>query len=252
MAPRMEDECISAASSTKISFDVEVAIAELLADPSRASIELPLALSTEQRKHAKKTIQQHPDLKCESFGLGEDRQMHVFKRSLGRGQAISSGMSDASPSVSVKNTFIDDWVNPETTTTDDRVVQSMPHNMFAERLSMEMSGRVASVASPQNSSDASRFPVANEDIAPAAFYTAPGSSPMEYALGTEVVIDGLIKAPAFNGAVGSVQSWDAGTERYDILLTYATASGHRWAKVKAENLRRVLSAGQISFGCFDQ
>jgi len=56
-------------------------------------------------------------------------------------------------------------------------------------------------------------------------------------VGTQVVIYGLVKAPSFNGAVGVVQSWDAGTGRYNLLLAQATSTGYRWAKLKAENLQ---------------
>merc|ERR1719263_1475512 len=59
-----------------------------------------------------------------------------------------------------------------------------------------------------------------------------------FALGTDVVIDGLIKAPAFNGSCGKVQSWDAESGRYNVLLASAAGEGQRWAKIKSENLRQ--------------
>lgn len=249
--PAVENEMnIGAASGTNDSFDVEVAITGLLADPSRTSVELPPTLDAEQRKRAKKIIEQHPNLKCESYGLGQDRQMHVFKRPSGEYQTRNyvggDSISECSPqSVSVKNTFIDDWIQPDGMPADGRIVQSMPHNMFAQRLSAEMSGHVPSTV--KESSDATALPVNNEGATSAV-------DEHQYALGTEVVIDGLIKAPMFNGAYGVVQSWDADSNRYNIMLTVATVGGHRWAKVKGENLRLALPqyAPSISFGCFDQ
>merc|ERR1712187_861827 len=59
--------------------------------------------------------------------------------------------------------------------------------------------------------------------------------------GTEVMIEGLKKSPAFNGLCGVVQSLDEETGRYNILLANPLAPGGRqWAKIKMENLRLVL------------
>lgn len=61
------------------------------------------------------------------------------------------------------------------------------------------------------------------------------------ALGTEVIIEGLVKLPDFNGLPGVVQSLDADSGRYDILLNDpAGARGWRKVKVKADNLRLKL------------
>lgn len=240
------------------SFDAEIAIAGFLADSTMASIELPRRLTAEQRKHAKIIVQQHANLKCESYGLGDDRQMHVFKNDWrGTGDSASDRTPDCSPhSVSVKNTFIDDWVSSQSTTThEQRIVQSMPHNMFAQSLSAEMCGYGTSTV--EGSTIATPTTVANESavfVMPYAALESPflledaQAVRQTYALGAEVVIDGLVKAPSFNGAVGIIQSWDADSGRYDILLTIPTSTGHRWAKVKAENLRGTISVGSIAFG----
>lgn len=227
--PEVERELIGVTSGEADTFDVEKAIANLLADPSCASVELPCKLSAQQRKHAKKIIEQHPDLKCESFGLGDDRQMHVFKRT-----------ADCSPHpVSVKNTFIDDWIQPDGMPADRRIVQSMPHNMFAERLSAEIAG----YALP-NMEDKT---IPKDGMVSAV---CPMDVDNQIALGTEVVIEGLVKAPHFNGACGVVQSWDADTQRYNIRLAFTTPNGQCWAKVKGENLKLAPPAA-VSFGCFD-
>jgi len=221
------------------SFDVEMAIATLLADPDRVSLELTCCLNVEQRRHAKKVAEKHPDIYCESFGLGKDRKVHLFKHK----SAMSSG-------VSIKNTFIDDWINADRAGADERLVQSLPHNMFAQCLSAEQSAHAA-----QTVEDHDAAPTVEDDDVPAssslskdvavinalmALSHLHGGTLMEeqvFALGTEVMIDGLIKAPSFNGSCGIVQSWDAATGRYNVLLASATASGQRWAKVKSENLQ---------------
>lgn len=57
--------------------------------------------------------------------------------------------------------------------------------------------------------------------------------------GIEVIIEGLSKAPHFNGRHGFVQAFDEVTGRYDILLAGGPRSqgGQNWAKVKREHLR---------------
>merc|ERR1719420_1316301 len=82
-----------------MTFNVEAAISNFLADPVRASLELPAALSVEERKYAKKIAEKHPHIKCESYGLGNERRLHLFKQ----------GGTD----VTVKNTFINDWAPKE-------------------------------------------------------------------------------------------------------------------------------------------
>jgi len=55
--------------------------------------------------------------------------------------------------------------------------------------------------------------------------------------GTEVVIEGLLKLPAFNGRTGTVDSLDVETGRYNVLLDDPSGTGAKWAKVKGDNLR---------------
>jgi hypothetical protein len=250
--PEVENQFINAAAD---SFDVASAIEGLLNDPARASIHLPRTLTAEQRKHAKKIIEQHQNLKCESFGLGDDRQMHIFKcNSSGvpgktyMNQIHGESIAECSPqSFSVKNTFIDDWIQPDGVPADGRNVQSMPHNMFAQRLSAELIGHTTSNV---DSKDRIILPVTHEVTSQISIEST--ASEFQIAVGSSVVIDGLIKAPMFNGAAGTVQSWDADTGRYDILLSVPTPGGQRWAKVKGDNLRLSLPKQPISFGCFDE
>lgn len=215
-------------------FDVEMAIADLLADSSRASLELPPSLTAEQRRQAKKVVEKYANITCESFGLGKDRQMHVFKAKSG-GQ-----LTDASPQgVSVKNTFIDDWVDLDRKDGSERQVQTLPRNMFG-RCSLAEESPV--VASTLTNIEISTTPCSNEgcdSAAPAQILRRTSVAEEQvFALGTEVVIEGLIKAPGFNGARGTVQSWDAESGRYNVLLSSATESGQCWAKIKSENLRQ--------------
>jgi len=220
-------------------FNVEVAIACLLADPNRASLELPCSLTGEERKLAKHVAQQYNDIKCESFGLGKDRRMHLFKCN-----SSKADMSDASPPmlndcVSVKNTFIDDWIDSEIVSTNERNVQSMPHNMFARCLFAERSAP----AVPARESDEAKAPTAKaSEKRDFRWSDQDCESLVEdqlFALGAEVVIQGLVKAPSFNGACGVVQSWDEVSGRYNVMLASSTTAGQRCAKLKAENLRSV-------------
>merc|ERR1711865_1203596 len=56
--------------------------------------------------------------------------------------------------------------------------------------------------------------------------------------GALVLVEGLVKLPAFNGRSAVVQSFDETTGRYDILL--ASSEGSQQAKVRGENLRLIL------------
>jgi hypothetical protein len=241
-----QKECVAAALAANSSFDVEMAIADFLADPSRACLELPCSLNAEQRKQAKKLAEQHADIKCESFGLGNDRKVHLFKLMSGR-----NSMPGCSPQgVSIKNTFIDDWIGDACKGPNERCVQSMPHNMFCQCLSVE---EASCAASTMEDSEV----LASSSVSTA---TSSGASDLDcesrwadvdlleeqvFALGSDVVIDGLIKAPSFNGSCGTVKSWDAESGRYNVLLWAAVGKdGQQWAKIKSENLRQFQPSPQ--------
>jgi hypothetical protein len=191
----------------------------------------------------KKVAEGYPGVKCESFGMGNDRQLHLFKaeKSINEEAAL-----ECSPHrVSVKNTFIDDWVNAEGVPANARNVQSMPHNMFGQCLYAELSEQAtaqaedkeeaadaASTHSSETGSRQARWADQEVEATESKPTDGPSAQYQMFPLGAEVVIDGLVKAPVFNGAAGVVQSWDAETGRYNVLL-----AGHRWAKIKGENLR---------------
>lgn len=118
-------------------FDLEATIAEFVRDETRTSLELPRSLSAEQRKVARRLADQHPELKCQSYGIGTERQLHLFKKDVGRaGVPTSIGVigqdrppdGGATTAVRVKNTFIDDWVGGEgcTEAEEPLICRSMP------------------------------------------------------------------------------------------------------------------------------
>lgn len=61
--------------------------------------------------------------------------------------------------------------------------------------------------------------------------------PLRWESGTEVVIHGLSRSPAFNGLKGVVHALDEQTGRYEILVMSPDGFGHQWAKIKGENLQ---------------
>jgi len=61
--------------------------------------------------------------------------------------------------------------------------------------------------------------------------------------GTEVMIDGLVKSPAFNGLHGTVESFDHESGRYNVRLQ-SCDDEHQLAKIKIENLRWMMFGGQ--------
>lgn len=317
--------------------DIEAVIAEFLRD-ERPSLELPRSLTAEQRKQAKRLAEQHPELKCESYGYGEDRCLHLFKKNNPEG---SPGCA-----VRVKNTFIDDFedgegrdavvfrsmppsfpenllertlqrcqqgaggealcqppaadspapnsvdrrsnspssagpelppmpegfqirntfIHIESVPEVERIVQSMPDGMFHRCLAEELSAQNPAASSrppaaaPTAEASAAPVPAAPATAAPAAAaYAAPPTAPapdVEHFLtpGTEVIIQGLLKLPDFNGLTGVVQSMDAESGRYDVLLENPAGNcGWRWVKVKGENCRPCMpppprDAPRVSMG----
>lgn len=241
---------------------VAAAIFQFLADPVSTSCTLP-KMTAGQRKSMKKLIQEHPEIRCESYGFGEDRQMYLFKTveegnvqpltpaSLAKMEACGglpltriagSGCSSNSTtapsetssehnqevSLPTRNTFIH---FEDTEFVDDRAIQSMPRNMFrnsmyAERLQQEARNAAHDVEQPP------------------ACPMIPEAEPTKQApltLGALVVVDGLVKCPAFNGQSAIVQGFDEETGRFDILIACPGAEGgFQQAKVKEENLRMVL------------
>jgi hypothetical protein len=298
------------------SFDAGSLVKNFVADSSKQTLELPRTLTAEQRKQVKREAEKCEDLRCDSFGFGSERQLHVFKRNFAMASRCEVAGAAEHAAVKVKNTFIDDWAVagagsddpkacrsmpaslaspnsrlmgmiseklpaiaemavlaksdtsgestcasseapspgfifrelPEapvglqvrntfihfgetTQPADERVVQSMPDGMFGRLLQAEQDANSSACATQAGSCSS----------------TTPGDSHAGNALvagavvpGAVVCVQGLTKAPAFNGRCGTVQGFDADTGRYSVLLASATAdSGSQLAKVKLENLMLV-------------
>jgi len=58
--------------------DIQALVEEFVADPKLSSTELP-HMTTGQRKHTKRILEGYPELKCESYGFGPERKLHIFK-----------------------------------------------------------------------------------------------------------------------------------------------------------------------------
>lgn len=119
----------------------------------------------------------------------------------------------------IRNTFI----HFGSAGADARAVQTMPHNMFSKYVRAEAAEEVK-IGSTSMAIDSP----------PSAHH--PGME--QFLPGVGIVVDGLVKCPAFNGLRGVVQSWDADGGRYNVLLASpASLGGQQLAKVKGGNLR---------------
>jgi len=258
-----------------VAFDIASIIAEFVEDISCTSLELP-HMTTGQRKSAKKMLEKHPDLRCESYGFGAERQLHLFKKCISAAQPkeddddmVALDKSNVFPDapklvlpllreeLRVRNTFIHMEIPSSPC---KRAVQSMPHGMFRQCLSAEVSEGTMGYDTPSTACDESpvaelepdlQFMVCPLEEARArpdgTLATAPceaeNDAPEErFKPGALVVVEGLLKAPAFNGRSAVVQGWDAAAGRYSILVSCTGCC--QQAKVKEENLRMVLPAAR--------
>lgn len=214
-------------------YDSEAAIAKMLSDEGCLSLELPRSLTPEQRNQAKLVAKQHPELKCESYGFGEDRRLHVFKRS-------------ATTCVKVKNTFVDGFVMDcnDGDKADAIIFRSDPGFLRKRKPLVSIGnlgeGKLELPPLPLHYESSQTSSEPSPPVTPGGAREDPPEFPPgvfdTIAPGTWVVIQGLAKAPDFNGCVGVAHSLDPVSGRYDVLLA-SQASGRRWAKVKYGNLR---------------
>mmetsp|Transcript_88121 Transcript_88121/g.248764 ORF Transcript_88121/g.248764 Transcript_88121/m.248764 type:complete len:483 (+) Transcript_88121:57-1505(+) len=161
----------------------------------------------------------------------------MLKRSLSN--AASNG-GDATPAAlpegfHVRNTFI---CGIDDESADSRIVQSMPHGMFRQCLLEDMRNQASVLGSTFIAPPATEKLCARQPQTFSLAAAVDGFAPQPlFALvpGADVMIQGLMKAPAFNGLVGKIDSWDEETARFKILFP-APVCGQRFAKVKAENL----------------
>lgn len=232
-----------------VAFDAASVIAEFVAEPERTSLELP-HLTTGQRKHVKALLQGYPELCSESYGFGQDRRLHIFRK--GCEPEASLDTSSATNAINkqiypvrfpVRNTFI--HIDE---TADERAIQSMPHGMFRQNILAEYASQVSgkveapSTAPEVTPADASTSEPEAEPLTRPADPAAQGQSGQHAPLGIGalVVVEGLTKLPAFNGLSAVVQGWDEATGRYSIMLVTAAGGLCQQAKVKEENLRLLL------------
>lgn len=295
-------------------------IAELLHDPGRLSAELP-RMSGELRTKVRKALEDHPELICESYGFGEERVLHVFKKSFGEdSQGLSFGQrtipmmiappseqdkalegaknvfhcvmdgpvckldlasvlsslecstiapsscpSDRSPAstfremvstaprfllppglaLEVHNTFIHFKTSPSPG--DQRAIQSMPSSMFRQCLLAESSSMET-----KEVSDAKDLHT-EDDVVKSGSYRPATAPPNEAVVagehcappaGSQVMIQGLSRFPAFNGLRGTLGPLDEQDGRYNIVLS-SPACGRKTAKVKRKNFRVVAATENL-------
>lgn len=270
MAPAQPLDALLAAGteSANVELDLEAVITWFAGDDSCMSHALPTSLSAEQRQYSKQIAKRFPNLDCESYGFGAERQLHLFKK---RAHGFRTR---------VKNTFIDAWVEAaEHNSSSTPLARSLPSDLrniaetfvvpITPKLRPSLLGSLSnplgegehelmcSTPSPclspkylgcseapsliiQSSQPKPRCepPLIDADAFGFAPTAPPPMSPGNVAVlpaGTAVEIDGLLRRPDFNGAAGIVMSWDATMRRYNILLEGGEVQ--RQVKAKRENLR---------------
>jgi len=226
-----------------VALDIENTIAEFLADSSRSSLNLA-HMTTGQRKNVKKLVAQYPDLRCESYGFGAERELHLFKKGADEDaqkenaavvKSINAVVKDLQPvELQVRNTFI----HIESTNVDNRAVQSMPHGMFRQCILSEAAQKDSAEDDATCIPDFPTTPSSVSSEPEMEPIVEPSSQPLLFSIGALVVVEGLMKRPDFNGRSAVVQGWDKAAGRYDIVL--ASPTGCQQAKIKEENLRMVL------------
>lgn len=142
---------------------------------------------------------------------------------------LQRGASTAPMEVQVRNTFVhfEDLVR-----SNERAVQSMPHGMFKQCILAEASQ--GGQTTPTTTSGYNTPTTISEQ----EVEFMPSAADTQVSVGALVVVEGLLKAPAFNGCTAVVQGWDEEAKRYNIL--FASTGGSQTAKIKEENLRVML------------
>jgi hypothetical protein len=132
----------------------------------------------------------------------------------------------------VRNTFIHMCEAPA----DERVVQSMPHGMFKQCLLSEAAEAFGGTFFCDTPTSAGGDTPGLSDSDADVVVDHSGQSPPLKA-GAHVLVEGLVKLPAYNGRSAVVENWDEVTGRYSVLIS--CPSGCQQAKVKAGNLRAI-------------
>jgi hypothetical protein len=275
-------------------FDIVGAIDAFLADTSCTTLELP-HMTGEERKIVKKEIEQRSSIRCESYGFGAERQLHLFKLAVPKAEENMSACKDRLQNlpmhtVNVKNTFIDDWFESEPEPIMFRSLQAPLQLVSGKSVGLqpgrcsspccsttasgELSVKDASTGNctPESSCRDIDMPITQgEAVTPvpvrntfihfeSASKTDRVAQSMPHGMfkqcleeeiekeagrtfepGTLVIVEGLVKLPAFNGLSAVVQNWDEDAGRYNVLIVPSSAEGVcQHAKVKETNLRYML------------
>mmetsp|Transcript_65197 Transcript_65197/g.155668 ORF Transcript_65197/g.155668 Transcript_65197/m.155668 type:complete len:360 (+) Transcript_65197:134-1213(+) len=122
-------------------FDAAMTLANFLSNATETALELP-PMTAAQRREVKELAAKYPTLRCESYGFGADRQLHLFKSQAKAGPpAIDRTVSPLSPlspteqpALRVRNTFIDGWIANEADAEEAEPVifRSMPPQLCAQ------------------------------------------------------------------------------------------------------------------------
>jgi len=260
---QMLSDTQGAAQTLGESFDVEAELRAFLSDSYRQELKLP-HMTTGQRKRTKQIAERFPELACESYGFGQERQLHFFKKGTRASSKKSTRetpertgcesnqtsrsstpepptiiMSGPAPSpkhqglqlelpkcFQIRNTFIHVETGDDVVD-DDRAIRSMPHGMFSQCLLKESDSTCPVLPMSAELTDVSRPPPLAAEVT-------------EISLGSEVFVEGLVKCPAFNGRRGVALSLDVETGRYNVLL-----EDRQMAKIKAENLRSAVPSAPV-------
>jgi len=254
-------------------FDATVAIVEFLADGSRSSLVLP-HMTTGQRKNTKMLVDKYRELRCESFGFGAERQLHLFRVAAGgapqqtpskteystlvcQGAKEQCDSPDCSTSASTDMSVASCSSNasPRSINQDREVepAQAIPfvnvRNTFIHFESMSIDERTVQsmphgmfgkcmFAEMSKKHNADNKLMVEENI---PSNVALGDKEMAFSVGALVLVEGLKKSARFNGLTAVVQGWDEASGRYRILIgSTGGSSGSQQAMVKEENLKFVL------------
>lgn len=254
--------------------DLEAVVARFAGDDSCTSFALPASLKPEERLLAKKLVNVHPHLECESYGFGPERQLHIFKKQC-RGVRLR-----------VKNTFIDAWLaGVDGKAKPSRALHSWPFDFRSEVATQTVDSLREECVAKDSVANANEF---CDNISICSRTPSPQTSPKGYCRqqvslteevlkalqshklsttehmsdesqstsmlpspatmpppvsptnvvplesGTEVEIHGLTQRPDFNGLSGIVVSWDAVLRRYEVRLSDSPGANGRSRIVKTK------------------
>eukprot|EP00434_Breviolum_minutum_P022490 symbB.v1.2.019844.t1/scaffold1644.1/size164340/14 len=198
-------------------------------------LELPALNDNERKKVKEKLAEKHPEIKCESYGFGAERRLHLFKVA-GKTkvkESLTQFLSEGSTVVPGPSASPEGEQDPPTEEVATRV--SLPTCGYQVRNTFIHFEGPQEFPSPRRA----RFSQCLSDEAEKDLEPTP-TSQETFAPGTEVVIKGLVKDLGFNGLHATVLSLDRDMGRYKVQLSSADGSTDLMAKIKPENLRMTV------------